>query len=96
MEQHNKSRRSQCLVTIEGRDTNGRCFKQKALATGISKSGALLSGITRHVRPGDVICVEQQGRRSRFKVVWVRDSESHQLIQVAIHLLASETCPWES
>ena len=66
MDQHSEIRRSQSfLVTIEGRDANGRCFKQKALASGISRSGALLSGITRHVRPGDVISVEQKGRKSR-------------------------------
>jgi hypothetical protein len=48
----------------------------------------------RHVRPGDLLWVEHADKTSRFKVVWVRDSESQQLIQAAIHRLQTEPCPW--
>ena len=82
------------LVTIEGRDKTGHAFTQKVVATNLSQSGALLSGITKQVRTGDLIWVEHQGKKARFKVVWVRDSDSHQLIQAAIHLLKTELCPW--
>jgi phage repressor protein C with HTH and peptisase S24 domain len=50
--------------------------------------------MNRHVRSGDIIWVEYQGKKARFKVVWVRDSESLQLIQAAVHLLKTEPCPW--
>jgi hypothetical protein len=33
----------------------------------------------------DVISVDG-GKKFRFKVVWIRDSESHHLFQAAIHL----------
>jgi len=82
------------LVTIEGRDKTGHAFTQKVVATNLSQSGALLSGITKQVRTGDLIWVEHEGKKARFKVVWVRDSDSHQLIQAAIHLLKTELCPW--
>jgi hypothetical protein len=82
------------VVTINGRDKDGRFFKEQVVASRISKSGALLSGLSRHVRLGDVISVAYGGKKSRFKVVWLRDSESHNLIQAAIHLLKAETCPW--
>jgi hypothetical protein len=82
------------VVNILGRDKNGQPFTQEAVASRVSESGALLSGITRHVRPGDLLWVEHAGKRSRFKVVWVRDSESQQLIQAAIHRLEKEPCPW--
>ena len=81
-------------MTIDGRDDLGHLFKQKAVASNLSRSGALLSGITKRVRSGDLIWVEHRDKRSRFKVVWVRDSESHQLIQAAIHLLNADPCPW--
>jgi hypothetical protein len=64
------------------------------VASSISESGALLSGITRHVRPGDLLWVEHAGKRTRVKVVWVRDSESQQLIQAAVHRADAEPCPW--
>jgi hypothetical protein len=89
------SRKNQPLVVnIDGRDKTGHAFTQKVVATNLSQSGALLSGLTKQVRVGDLIGVEHRGKKSRFKVVWVRDSESHQLIQAAIHLLKTELCPW--
>jgi hypothetical protein len=45
-------------------------------------------------RLGDVISVAYGGKKSRFKVVWLRDSDSHHLIQAAMHLLKAETCLW--
>src|ERR1700739_1065466 len=96
MEQRRELRADDRLVvTIDGRDKTGECFTEQVVATGISRSGALLSGISRHVRSGDIIWVEHRGKKSRFKVVWVRDSESLQLIQAAIHLLERECCPWQ-
>jgi hypothetical protein len=82
------------VVTINGRDKDGHFFNEQVVASRISKSGALLSGLSRHVRLGDVISVAYGGKKSRFKVVWLRDSESHHLIQAAIHLMNAETCPW--
>jgi len=96
MEQRRELRADERLVvTIDGRDKAGQCFTEQVVATSISRSGALLSGISRHVRSGDIIFVEHRGKKSRFKVVWVRDSESLHLIQAAIHLLERERCPWQ-
>jgi len=67
---------------------------QNVVATRLSNTGALLSGITRPLRPGDLLWVEHCGRKSRFKVVWIRNSETPQLIQAAIHLMKAEPCPW--
>ena len=93
-QRHEPRREDRLVVTIDGRDKGGHPFTQNAIASNLSKSGALLSGITRQVRSGDLIWVEHGGKKSRFKVVWVRDSESHQLIQAAIHRVKTESCPW--
>jgi hypothetical protein len=95
MEKRHEPRTNESLVvTIDGRDETGNFFKEQVVASRISNSGALLSGISRPVRSGDVISVAYGGKKSRFKVVWLRDSESHHLIQAAIHLMRAETCPW--
>ena len=95
MQKHHEPRKNERLaVTINGRDKTGHFFKQQVVASRISKSGALLSGLSRHVRLGDVISVAYGGKQSRFKVVWLRDSQSHHLIQAAIHLMKAESCPW--
>jgi hypothetical protein len=84
------------VVTINGRDKDGHFFKEQVVASRISKSGALLSGLSRDVRLGDVISVAYGGEKSRFKVVWLRDSKSHHLIQAAIHLMNAENSPWKN
>jgi hypothetical protein len=95
MEHRSEPRRSESLVvTINGIDKIGKAFKQNVVATRLSNSGALLSGITRPIRSGDVLWVQHGSRKSRFKVVWVRNSETPQLIQAAVHLMRTESCPW--
>ena len=95
MQKRHEPRRNESLVVhINGRDRTGHFFNEQVVASRISKSGALLSGLSRHVRLGDVISVAYGGKKSRFKVVWLRDSESHHLIQAAIHLMNAESCPW--
>jgi hypothetical protein len=95
MEQRSEPRRDKSVVvTINGMDKTGESFTQNALATRLSNSGALLSGIIRPMRSGDLLWVEHQGRKSRFKIVWVRNSETPDLIQAAIHLMNAEPCPW--
>jgi len=95
MEKRGEPRKHERLVVIvTGRDTGGQPFTQEAVASSVSESGGLLSGITRQVRPGDLLWVEHAGKRSRFKVVWVRDSESQQLIQAAVHRVDAVPCPW--
>jgi len=79
---------------MKGMDNNGESFTQNVVATGLSNSGALLSGITRAMRSGDLLWVQHGDRKSRFKIVWVRNSETPQLIQAAIHLMKTESCPW--
>lgn len=97
MEQPSEPRKDErLLVTISGRDRTGHCFTEQVEASRLSLSGALLSGISRQIRSGDLVLVEHEGRKSRFKVVWTKDSESHLLIQAAIHLLKKEPCPWQT
>jgi hypothetical protein len=91
---HEPRRKERLVVTIKGRDNTGHFFNEQVVASRISNSGALLSGLSRHVRSGDVISVAYGGKKSRFKIVWIRDSESHHLVQAAIHLMKAESCPW--
>jgi hypothetical protein len=82
------------LVTVTGRDKAGRMFTQRVSASNLSGSGALLSGFTKHLRTGDVLSLQVGSKKSRFRIVWVRDSESHKLVQAAVHLLPRESPLW--
>jgi hypothetical protein len=84
------------LVSVTARDKEGELFTQDAMATRTSMSGALLIGISRNMRQGDVISVQCSGRQVRFKVVWVRNSEATGLAQVAVQRCGPEDVPWLS
>src|SRR5882757_4593096 len=83
-------------VQISGRDANGITFRQSATASSISNGGALLTGLSQELRSGDLLWVEYQQRKARFRIVWVRDSQSEQKTQAAVHKLEKEECPWKS
>src|SRR6202049_3533198 len=77
-------------VQISGRDANGMSFRQSATARSISNSGALLSGLFQEIRSGDLLWVEYQQRKARFRIVWVRDSRSERKTQAAVQRIARE------
>jgi hypothetical protein len=81
-------------VRIWGRDSEGKPFAETVTATNNSKSGALLSGLSGKMRSGDLIWVEYEKRKARFRIVWVSDSKSSPRTQAAVHRLEQEECPW--
>lgn len=81
-------------IMIWGLDAQGSRFSQAATAGNISLSGALLSGIERELRCGDLIGVQYANRHARFRIVWTRETGNGERIQVAIHRLEAEGCPW--
>ena len=82
------------VLTIWGVDTKGERFAQQAHARDISLSGALVSGIDAELRSGDVVGVLYGSRKARFRVVWVRYDEAGDKMQVAIHRIERDACPW--
>jgi len=68
---------------------------QEVRARDISLSGALLSGLDAELRSGDVIGILYAGKKARYRVVWVREGESSQKIQAAVHRIAPDACPWQ-
>ena len=96
MVEHRQEQRAQrdLAVQVSGRDSNGTAFTQSVTASNISRSGALLSGLSRGIRSGDLLWVEYEKRKARFRIVWVRDSQSGLKTQAAVQRLEKEECPW--
>lgn len=78
-----------------GVDTKGERFLQEAHARDISLSGALLSGLDADLRSGDVIGILYSGRKARYRVVWIRYDECGDKMQVAVHRVDPDKCPWQ-
>ena len=96
MVEHRQEQRARrdLAVQVSGRDANGNSFSQSVNASNISKGGALLSGLSWGVRSGDLVWVKYQGRKARYRIVWVRDSDSDLKSQAAVQRLEKEVCPW--
>lgn len=82
-------------LTIWGIDTKGERVLQEARARDISLSGALLSGLDSDLRSGDVIGILYAGKKARFRVVWVRYDGTGDKMQVAVHRIIPDACPWQ-
>jgi hypothetical protein len=81
-------------LTVWGVDTRGERFVQEAHALDISLSGALLSGLDVELRSGDVVGILYGSRKARFRVIWVRYDEAGDKMQVAVHRIDPDVCPW--
>ncbi|HYM78353.1 MAG TPA: PilZ domain-containing protein [Candidatus Dormibacteraeota bacterium] len=82
------------MVMVWGVDTEGERFLQEARARDISLSGAMLSGLDADLRSGDVIGILYEKRKARFRVIWVRYDETGDKMQVAVHRVQGDECPW--
>ena len=66
MIEHRLEQRTQAglAVQVSGRDCNGTPFTQRVIASNVSRSGALLSGLSRGMRSGDLLWVEYEAKSS--------------------------------
>jgi len=82
------------LVRIWGLDTEGRPFFQNANATNISSEGALITGISHPLKAGDVIGVQHEEKKARFKVIWVINAGGPRKIDAGVQILRAQRAPW--
>jgi len=81
-------------VSVWGLAANGHAFSQRARTNNISASGALLCKIEHELNVGDTIGVQVGQKKTRCKVVWARNTQSIQQIQIGVQLLNKRECPW--
>jgi len=82
------------IVRVWGMDADGRPFFQNANASNISSEGALLSGVRHALKTGDVIGVQHNEKKARFKVVWVKASALPHQIEAGVQILPNQRSPW--
>lgn len=82
-------------VQIMGIDNCGKRFAGEAVATNISRSGALLFQVEPSLRCGDYLAIKYRGRRANFRIVWSRYAGTESGWQIAVQKLEDQSCPWE-
>lgn len=95
METGQKTGLADLLVRVWGMGANGRAFFQNVYARNLTAQGGLLSGIDHPLNQGDVIGVQLNEKKARFRIVSVRDLGLPQKIQAEVQLLNGQECPWK-
>jgi len=95
METGQKTGVADLLVRVWGMGANGRAFFQNVYARNLTYEGALLSGIDHPLNQGDVIGLQLEDKKARFRVVSVRDAGLPQKIQAEVQIISGQDCPWK-
>jgi hypothetical protein len=85
---------TQIQVRVWGMDSDGRPFFQNVKAANINSEGALLSAISHPLKVGDIVGVQHEDKKARFKVIWVMDGGAARKIDVGIQVLHGQRTPW--
>jgi hypothetical protein len=64
----------QLPVQVWGLDAFGQPFTQSAMVTNLSSGGAVLEGVRRRMRTGDVLDVRMGSSKAEFRVVWMSEN----------------------
>lgn len=82
------------LVRVWGMDSDGRPFFQNANADDLTLEGALIVGINHPLNAGDIIGIQHEDRKARFKVLEVVETGSLRKIDAHVQVLPGQRSPW--
>jgi len=83
-------------LRVWGMGANNQPFNQTATAQNVSRTGACICGLDRELKVGDVVGVQFENKKARFKVIWVMEAGGLKKVQVGVQLVADQECPWIS
>jgi hypothetical protein len=64
------------------------------MATSLSRSGALLTGLAVDLRCGDMVLLEYGECTAYFRIVWFLNQGPRLGAEVAVHKPGHQPCPW--
>jgi PilZ domain len=81
-------------VRIWGVDAHDLPFMQLASVKNLSSTGAVVHGMRRQIKPGEILEVQLDGEKAQFRVVWTGMQGSCSAGELGLQRLASEPCLW--
>jgi hypothetical protein len=82
-------------VRIYGTDSAGSIFSECVSTVNVSLEGAMLQGVYRPIKPGEIIGLTYGNKKARFRVQWVGKSGSEQAGCIGIHNVAPTSSIWD-
>jgi len=81
-------------VRIWGLDAHSLPFTQLATVRNISASGAVIQGVKRQLRRGEILEMQHEAEKAQFRVVWVGQFGTHEQDEVGVQALPEEPSIW--
>jgi hypothetical protein len=82
-------------VCVWGVDAKSMPFTQHAQVRNISDRGAILQGIVRPIRAGEVLHIQHDEDQAQFRVVWVGKPGTRRQGEIGVESLSSEPFIWD-
>jgi len=92
-----RNRRVAAFLTVRiwGIDAKSMPFTQHAQVRNISDHGAVLQGMIRPVKAGEILRVQHDNDQADFQVVWVGKPGTQRQGRIGIQSLPSEPTIWD-
>ena len=81
-------------VRIWGVDAHDLPFMQLASVKNLSSTGAVVQGMRRQIKPGEILEVQSDEEKARFRVIWTGMQGTQSAGELGLQRLASEPCLW--
>jgi hypothetical protein len=82
-------------VRIWGVDSHSLPFSETVTVKNLSASGAVIQGLRRRVKPGEILEVQTGEGKGQFRVIWVGTIGSRSEGEAGLQGLPSEPTIWE-
>jgi hypothetical protein len=86
----------QLPVQIWGMNADGKPFRQAALTEDVSLSGARLRDVKETLAVDEVIALQHEGQKGRFRVVWAGEKHTVTEGQLKLAAVEPEKIPWRN
>jgi PilZ domain len=81
-------------VSMYGTDAEGKPFYQITTAQAVNEQSAVLNGVECQLRPGEIVGIQYQEKKTRARVLWLCEQGPRPKMQVGVQLVPGAGCPW--
>src|SRR5271156_3265812 len=82
-------------VKLTATDTNGDPFQQDVTTINVSRSGALLAGISRKLQPGGKVSLTRANKQEEFRIMWVGGENTPKARQIGVSAIDPPSSFWD-
>jgi hypothetical protein len=86
--------KAQLPVRIWGVDAHDLPFMQLASIKNLSSTGAVIRGMRRQIKPGEILEVQLDDEKAQFRVIWTGRQGTQSAGELGLQKLVSEPCLW--